>query len=137
MPNKVEGKRKQLGPRASRKVKKIVGGGYVAKASLNNFRVSPRKARLVVDLIRGLGVDSALDVLANCDKKTAPIVKKLLLSAVANAEKTGVDLDLLVVKRIWVSEGRTLHRMMPRAQGRATPIRKRFSSINMHLDEAR
>ena len=116
--------------------KKVVTEGFISKASLREVRVSPRKARLVVDLVRGQNVNVALDVLGNCDKKTAPLVKKLLMSAVANAEKhSGVDIDELVVKRIWVSEGKKLYRSMPRAQGRATPIRKRFSTITLHLDE--
>lgn len=110
--------------------------GSVSSATLSNVRVSPRKARLVVDLIRGNRVEVALDVLANCDKKTAPLVKKLLLSAVANASKnSGIDVDELYVKRAWVNEGRKLYRMMPRAQGRATPIRKRSSTITLVLDE--
>ena len=116
--------------------KKAVPEGFISKASLNEVKVSPRKARLVVDLVRGKNVNVALDVLENCDKKTAPMVKKLLLSAVANAEKnSGVDIDELIVKRIWVSEGKKLYRSIPRAQGRATPIRKRYSSITLHLDE--
>lgn len=110
--------------------------GSVSKAILRNVRVSPRKARLVVDMIRGNRVETALDVLQNCDKKTAPILKKLLLSAVANAGRNqGVDVDELYVKRAWVDEGRKLMRMMPRAQGRATPIRKRSSTITVVLDE--
>lgn len=108
----------------------------VSKATLRNVRVSPRKARLVIDLIRGNRVEVALDVLANCDKKTAPLLKKLILSAVANAGKNqGVDVDELYVKRAWVDEGRKLYRMIPRAQGRATPIRKRSSTITVVLDE--
>ena len=110
--------------------------GYVARASLSNARVSPRKARLVVDLIRGKNVNVALDILGNCDKKTAPLVQKVLMSAVANADKNaGVDVDELFVKSIWVNAGRTLARSMPRAQGRATPIRKRSSKITLLLDE--
>lgn len=110
--------------------------GYISKAILRETRVSPRKARLVVDLVRGQDVNAALDILSNCDKKTAPLLKKLLLSAVANAEHTSkVDVDELFVKRIWVSEGKTIHRFMPRAQGRATPIRKRHSTITVMLDE--
>jgi large subunit ribosomal protein L22 len=116
--------------------KKSETEGYISKATLSEIHVSPRKARLVVNLIRGRQVDTALDILGNCDKKTAPLVRKLLLSAVANAEKNSdVDIDELIVKRIWVSEGRKLYRSMPRAQGRATPIRKRFSTITLHLDE--
>jgi len=116
--------------------KKAAPEGFISKASLREVKVSPRKARLVVDLVRGKNVNVALDVLENCDKKTAPMLKKLLLSAVANAEKSsGVDIDELIVKRIWVSEGKKLYRSIPRAQGRATPIRKRYSSITLHLDE--
>ncbi len=110
--------------------------GSIAKATLKQVRVSPRKARLVVDMIRGNRVEIALDVLQNCDKKTAPLVKKLILSAVANAGKnSGVDVDELYVKSAWVNEGRKLYRMIPRAQGRATPIRKRYSTITVVLDE--
>lgn len=110
--------------------------GYISKATLRNTRVPPRKARLVVDLIRGKQVERALDLLGACDKKTAPLVRKLILSAVANAsERSGVDVDELYVKRAWVDEGRTLHRVMPRARGTASPIRKRHSHITVLLDE--
>ncbi len=116
--------------------KKQESDGYISKAILREVRVSPRKARLVVDLVRGQDVSSALDILANCDKKTAPMLKKLLMSAVANAESTSkVDIDELFVKRIWVSDGKILRRVIPRAQGRATPIRKRHSTITVMLDE--
>lgn len=109
---------------------------YVSKASLRGAKVAPRKARLVVDLIRGRNVNSALDVLSNCRKKTAPVVKKLLLSAVANAsQQEGVELDELYVKRVWVDEGKVMKRFLPRAQGRATPLRKRSSHISLVLDE--
>ena len=110
--------------------------GYISKATLSNMRVSPRRARLVVDLIRGRTVGSALDVLEFNDKKTAPFLKKLILSAVANAsDQSSVDVDELFVKRAWVNEGRVLKRFLPRAHGRATPIRKRHSSITVILDE--
>ncbi len=109
---------------------------FISQATLNDTHVSPRKARLVVNMIRGKKVEQALDILLNCDKKTAPLMKKLLLSAVANADrKHSVNIDELFVKRIWVDEGNVLHRFMPRAQGRATPIRKRFSTIKVYLDE--
>lgn len=109
---------------------------FISTASLDGARVSPRKARLVVNMIRGRKVEQALDILVNCDKKTAPLMKKLLLSAVANADrKHGVNVDELFIKRIWVDEAKTLHRFMPRAQGRATPIRKRSSTIKVYLDE--
>lgn len=112
------------------------GAGYVARATLSNARVAPRKARLVVDLIRGKRIEPALDILRNCEKKTALLLKKLLLSAVANAgDRSGVNIDELYVKRVWVDEGKTLHRWLPRAQGRATPLRKRHSRITVLLDE--
>ena len=110
--------------------------GYISKASLQNARISPRKARLVVDLIRGEKVSKALDILQFNKRKTAPLLRKLLLSAVANAKnQSGVDIDELIVKKAWVDEGKKLKRFMPRAQGRATPIWKRNSSLNVVLDE--
>lgn len=106
------------------------------KASLNNARVSPQKARLVVDLVRGQDVSEALKVLTFLNKKTAVLVKKLVESAVANADyKKTIDLDKLFVKTIWVDEGSVLKRFRPRAQGRATGVRKRMSHINVVLDE--
>lgn len=110
--------------------------GYISKASLEDTRVSPRKARLVVNMIRGKQIEVALDILSMCDKKTAPLVKKLVLSAVANASNnSGVNIDELYIKRVWVDAGRTYHRVMPRARGSASPIRKRHSSITVLLDE--
>lgn len=110
--------------------------GYISKASLKNTRVPPRKARLVVDLIRGHSVEQALELLYTSDKKTAPVLRKLLLSAVANAKKQSeVDVDELFVRRAWVNEGRVLGRLMPRAHGRGAPIRKRYSHIHVELDE--
>lgn len=98
--------------------------------------VAPRKARLVVDLVRGKSVQDALDCLKFCRKKTAPIVASAISSAVANAKnKATVDVDSLVVSEIYVDEGPTNKRHMPRAQGRATPIRKRTSRITVKLSE--
>lgn len=116
--------------------KQVKDSGYVAKAQLSNVRVTPQKARLVADLVRGRKVSYALQVLQFSQKKTAPLLKKLLMSAVANAkERAGVDVDELYVRSIWVGEGRKNNRWMPRAQGRATPIIKRHSHINVVLDE--
>ena len=108
--------------------------GYISKAILRNTRVPPRKARLVVDMVRGEGVERALDILQCSDKKTASLLRKLILSAVANAGDS-VDVDELYIKRAWVDEGRTIKRIMPRARGSASPIRKRHSSITVLLDE--
>jgi len=111
-------------------------GGWLSKAHLEQVRVSPQKARLVADLVRGKEVSEAIRILDFCEKKTAPMIKRLVMSAVSNAQATGADVDGLVISRIWVNEGSRLKRSMPRAQGRATPIIKRFSSITVHLDEA-
>jgi large subunit ribosomal protein L22 len=107
------------------------------KASVMHVRISPRKARLVVDTVRGKSVSQALSILAFTRKKAALPVQKLLKSAVANAmENHGVsDVDNLVIDRIAVDEGPTLKRFTPRARGRATPIRKRTSHIRITLRE--
>lgn len=111
--------------------------GFVGKATLKNFNQSPRKARLVVDLVRGKKVSQALNFLSNCDKKSAPVIEKLLLSAVANAQQaySDIDVDDLYVKGAWVNEGIRLGRSMPRARGSASPIIKRRSTITLVLDE--
>jgi len=110
--------------------------GYISKAKLSNIRVSPRRARLVIDMIRGKPVGLALEQLKTCDKKTAPLLEKLILSAVANAkQKEKIDVDELVIKGAFVDEGKVIKGWMPRAQGRATPIRKRHSHITVLLDE--
>ncbi|MBI4525131.1 MAG: 50S ribosomal protein L22 [Deltaproteobacteria bacterium] len=101
-------------------------------------RVSPRKVRLVVDQIRGKGVEEALNVLKFIPKRSAAIVAKTVRAAVANAEATqSVDVDRLYVKRAAVGEGGMWKRFMPRAMGRATRIRKRLSHITVVVDERR
>jgi len=108
-----------------------------AKAMLRYARISPRKARLVVDAIRGKEVGEALRALSFTDKKAAPMVAKIVRSAVANAEQKGVnDPDKLFVKSTFVNEGPTIKRFMPRAMGRATQILKRTSHITVVLAEA-
>ena len=110
--------------------------GSLSKASVNNVRVSPQKARLVVDLIRGKQVDVALKILRFSPKKTSKILETLLISAVSNAkEQNSVDVDRLWVYSCNVDMGKTLKRFMPRAQGRATPIKKRHSHITIELVE--
>lgn len=99
-------------------------------------RISPFKARLVVDQIRGKGVEEALNMLKFVPKRSAAVVAKTLRAAVANAEGTqSVNVDRLYVKRIKVDEGGMWKRFMPRARGRATRIRKRLSHITVVVDE--
>lgn len=107
-----------------------------AQAITKYVRVSPRKARLVVDQIRGKGVEEALNILKFVPKRSAGVISKTLRAAVANAESTqSVDVDRLYVKRVKVDEGGMWKRFTPRAQGRATRIRKRLSHITIVLDE--
>jgi large subunit ribosomal protein L22 len=106
------------------------------KASLKYARVAAQKARLVVDTVRGKDVSEAIKILTFMNKKTAVMLKKLIESAVANADqKKTVDLDKLYVKTVWVDQGPVLKRFRPRAQGRATGVRKKMSHINVVLDE--
>ena len=106
------------------------------KAHLRGARISARKARIVVDMVRGKTVESALDALKFTNRKAAPILSKLVQSAVANAsDQATVDIDRLVVGEVFVNEGPTMKRFLPRAQGRATPIRKRTSHITVKLVE--
>jgi len=105
-------------------------------AKLRYARVSAQKARLVIDLIRGKDVNEAIKTLTYLNKKTAGLVKKLLESAVANAaQRQTIDLDNLYVKTVTVDQGPTIKRWTPRAQGRATGIKKKMSHINLVLDE--
>lgn len=104
------------------------------KAHLNNFRMSPRKVRLVTDMIRGLSVEAALQQLQFSRKHAARPVMKLLQSAVANAlHNHQAERETLMVTSTLVNSGATLHRWMPRAMGRATPIRKRTSHVTIVL----
>lgn len=103
-----------------------------AVAKLRFARLSAQKARLVADQIRGLPVEQALDILTFSKKKGASIVKKILDSAIANAENNdGADVDELSVKTIYVDEGPTMKRIRARAKGRATKILKRTSHITL------
>ena len=106
------------------------------RAKLRFVRISPRKARLVADLIRGKRSEEALNILIFTRKAAARILIKLLKSAIANAtQKKTIDVDRLYVKKITVDQGPTMKRFTPRAMGRATTIRKRTSHIHMVLDE--
>lgn len=105
-------------------------------AKLNNLKISPRKVRLVVDVIRGMKVEKALDQLKFINKKSTHPIDKLLKSAIANAENNfELKKDNLLVKEIRVDEGMTMKRSMPRARGRATVIRKRVSHVMITLGE--
>jgi large subunit ribosomal protein L22 len=107
-----------------------------AQAKLKSVRLSPRKTRLVVDMVRGQGIQNALNILKFSPQPSAKLVAKLLNSAVANAEQKGVsDIDRLFVKTIFVDGGAVLKRFIPRAQGRASKIRKPTSHITVVLAE--
>lgn len=108
-----------------------------AKAKLSYLRVAPRKVRLVSDLIRGKNVNEALTILRFSPKKrVAHSLSTLLESAVSNAERDGkIDVDNLFIKELLVDQGPTLKRYMPRAQGRAFPIQKKTSHVQVVLEE--
>ena len=111
-----------------------------SSATLKFGRVSSQKARLVAGLIRGKDVSEAIEILSFTNKKSAPMIKKLVESAVANAEQKAerdsedLDIDDLFVKTILVDGGPTLRRHRPRAHGRATKILKKTSHITVCLE---
>lgn len=108
------------------------------KSSLPNYRQSPRKVRLVANLVRGMKVSRALVELNLLPKRASDPIKKLILSAVANAkENHKVDSGELFVKDLRVDKGIVLKRSMPRAHGRAFGINKRTSHIHVVLEEAK
>ena len=105
-------------------------------AKLSRAQLSAQKARLVVDQIRGKNVEEALNILSFSQKKGARIVKKILESAIANAEHNeGADVDELKVSTAYVDEGVTLKRLMPRAKGRADRILKRSCHITVKVSD--
>lgn len=106
------------------------------KASLKHLRISPRKARLVAGLVRGMTAVKAVDQLKFLNKKSAHPILKLLNSAISSAVNNyDLDKNNLIIKEIRVEDGKTLKRWMPRAHGRATVIRKRMSHIYIILSE--
>ncbi len=105
------------------------------KAKLSNYRQSPRKVRLVTDLIKGKKVADALIQLQFLPKRASLPVEKLVKSAVANAESKGMSTENLMISNIEVNEGVVLKRIMPRAQGSASRINKRNSHITVTLSE--
>lgn len=105
-------------------------------ARLKGARISAQKARLVADQVRGKSVEQALDLLAFSNKKGAAIIKKVLESAIANAEHNeGADVDELKISAIFVDEGSTMKRLMPRAKGRSDRIFKRTCHITVKVVE--
>ncbi|MFD2707292.1 MULTISPECIES: 50S ribosomal protein L22 [Salibacterium] len=107
-----------------------------AKAVAKQVRIAPRKARLVVDLVRGKEIGEAVGILKNTPKAASPIVEKVLNSAVANAEHNyEMEPEDLYVSEIFVDEGVTMKRFRPRAMGRATGISKRTSHITVVVSE--
>ena len=112
-----------------------------ASAFLKNYRVSPRKARLVADQIRGKGVEEALVILDLSPKRFARALAKLVRSALANAQeknnrdKAGIDVDNLVVRTISVDQGPSMWKVRPRAQGRANWVQARMASVRVELSE--
>ncbi|ROR94818.1 large subunit ribosomal protein L22 [Sinobacterium caligoides] len=103
-------------------------------AKLKGARISAQKARLVADQIRGKSVEEALDILAFSNKKAAEIIKKIVDSAIANAEHNeGADIDELSISTIFVDEGMTMKRIRPRAKGRADRIMKRSCHITVKV----
>ena len=105
------------------------------RAVARYVRISSRKVRIVIDLIRGKKVDEALAILKFTPKSASPVVEKLLKSAIANAEYKGMNRDSLYVAAVYADQGPTLKRMMPRAKGSGALILKRSSHIAIILDE--
>ncbi|APB37894.1 MULTISPECIES: 50S ribosomal protein L22 [Heyndrickxia] len=107
-----------------------------AKAVAKTVRIAPRKARLVIDLIRGKQVGEALSILKFTPKAVSPVIEKVLNSAIANAEHNyDMDANDLVVEKAYVDEGPTLKRFRPRAMGRASQINKRTSHITIVVSD--
>jgi len=105
-------------------------------ATAKRLQISPQKARLVVDQVRGKPVADALDILNFSTKKGAVLVRKVLESAIANAENNeGADIDELKVAEVFVNEGMTMKRIKPRAKGRADRIFKRSSHITVTVTD--
>lgn len=110
------------------------------KSSLNNTPTSPRKMRLVADMVRGVQVDKALNILKFSTKAASKTLEKLLLSAIANWQQANENVKLeeanLYIKQISVNEGRMLKRLRPAPQGRGYRVRKRSNHVTILLDSA-
>ena len=105
------------------------------RAKLRYLRISARKTRLVADLVRGKGVADAINILTFTRRAASEPVRKLIESAIANAEAGNADVDRLFIETLTVDEGPTLRRFRPRAMGRATRINKRTSHVTCVLAE--
>ena len=103
------------------------------KAVLKNYRQSPRKVRLLADLVRGKNVNDALATLQFVDKRAAGPFAKVIASARANALQHGADAKTLIIKKVTVDKGVTGKRFMPRARGSASPINRRSSHVTVEL----
>ncbi len=103
------------------------------KAVLKNYRQSPRKVRLLADLVRGKKVVAALGLLQFVDKRSAGPFAKVIESALANAVQMGAEKSTLVISKVTVDKGTVIKRFMPRARGSASPINKRNSHITVEL----
>lgn len=108
-----------------------------AKAILKNYRQSPRKVRLVADLVRGKNVNDAITTLSFIPKRSALPLQKFLASALANAKNLSLPIENLIVKEIKVESGSTISRRRPRSRGMANPIRKRTSHVSVVLGESK
>ena len=137
-PKKPVGRRGRNLQRAKARIPiRMIDQDMETRAITKFIRVSPRKVRLVVDQIRGKGVEEALNILKFIPKRSAGIVAKTVRTAVANAENTqSVDVDRLFVKQAKVDEAGMWKRFTSRAQGRATRVRKRLSHVTIILDES-
>ena len=106
------------------------------KATLKRYRQSPRKVRLLTQVVKGKRVPEALTALLHLSKRASEPLRKLIASAAANAKvNNGAEIDTLVVKQVTVDEGFVFKRFQPRARGRAAPIRKRTSHISVILEK--
>lgn len=131
---KVEEKPTKEAKKAAKKAKEAPAKPVVtsARATAYDVRVTPRKARLVIDLIRGLGVNEALGILANVNKAASPIVAKVVKSAASNAiNNFGMDEERLYIAEIYANDGLRMKRYLPRAKGSASGLVKRTSHITV------
>lgn len=118
------------------KTEKKENNQKIAKAHLKTVRITARKVRLVIDLVRGKSLADAMAILGTTHKKAAEPVKKLILSAAANAVNNhGMDEDKLFVSKIWANESMTMKRFRTRAKGSSSRILKRTSHIDVELQE--